>query len=131
MEQYLDECMDTLVNQTLREIEIILVDDVSPDRVPEMCDEWAKRDPRIKVIHKEKNGGLGYARNTGLDDATGEFVAFIDSDDYVDKEMFERLYTYANENRLDACYCDYDRTNARISYRCKTCYIRLARDLFK
>ncbi len=127
VEQYLDECMDTLVNQTLREIEIILVDDVSPDRVPEMCDEWAKRDPRIKVIHKEKNGGLGYARNTGLDVATGEFVAFIDSDDYVDKEMFERLYTYANENRLDACYCDYiNDTNGQLmpSREMKTSFIR-------
>ena len=91
VEKYLDRCMESLVNQTLRDIEIIMVDDVSPDRVPEMCDEWANRDPRVKVIHKEVNGGLGYARNTGLDLAEGEYVAFIDSDDYVDKEMFERL----------------------------------------
>lgn len=107
VEKYLDECMDTLVNQTLRDIEIIIVDDVSPDRVPEMCDNWAKRDQRVKVIHKEMNEGLGYARNTGLDVVNGEYVAFIDSDDYVDIEMFERLYAFAEKNKLDCCFCDY------------------------
>ena len=66
VEKYLDRCVESLINQTLREIEIILVDDESPDRVPEMCDEWAKRDNRIKVIHK-KNGGLGMACNSGLE----------------------------------------------------------------
>lgn len=101
VEKYLDRCMDSLVNQTLRDIEIILVDDVSPDRVPEMCDEWAKKDSRIKVIHKEKNGGLGYARNTGLEVATGEYVAFVDSDDYVEKNAYQIYYNYSEGGYID------------------------------
>ena len=99
--------MNSLVEQTLEDIEIILVDDVSPDRVPEMCDKWASKDHRIKVIHKKTNEGLGYARNSGLDIATGEYVAFIDSDDYVDNKMYEMLYNEAKTKRLDACWCNY------------------------
>lgn len=102
VEKYFDRCMESLVNQSLRDIEIILVDDVSPDRVPEMCDEWAKKDGRIKVIHKEKNGGLGFARNTGLDEATGEFIAFVDSDDYVETNAYEIYYKYAIEHGAQA-----------------------------
>lgn len=105
VEKYLDRCMESLVNQTLREIEIILVDDMSPDRVPEMCDDWAKKDDRIKVIHKEKNEGLGYARNTGLEMATGEYVAFVDSDDYVDTGMYETLYEAAKNYSCDMVFC--------------------------
>lgn len=108
VEKYLDRCIDSLLNQTLKEIEIILVDDVSPDRVPEMCDEYAKKDSRVTVIHKEKNEGLGFARNTGLTIAKGEFVAFLDSDDFVDIHMFEDLYNYAKEHNLDSCYCGYN-----------------------
>lgn len=104
VEKYLDRCMESLVHQTLKDIEIILVDDHSPDRVPELCDEWAKRDARIKVIHKEKNEGLGLARNTGLDVARGEYVAFVDSDDYVDVRMYETLYDRASRNKLDAIF---------------------------
>lgn len=107
VEKYLDACMETLVNQTLSDIEIIMVDDVSPDQVPEMCDEWAARDSRIKVIHKEANEGLGFARNTGLEVATGEYVAFVDSDDYVDTHLYEQMYGYAIDHHLDACWCDY------------------------
>ena len=92
VERYLDTCVKSLVEQTLEDIEIILVNDLSPDRVPEMCDKWASNDRRVKVIHKKTNEGLGYARNSGLDIATGEYVAFIDSDDYVDTKMYEMLY---------------------------------------
>lgn len=106
VEKYLDCCMESLVNQTLKDIEIILVDDGSPDRVPQICDEWAQKDPRIKVIHK-KNAGLGYARNSGLEIASGEYVAFVDSDDYVDIRMYEFLYGNAVANDLDTCYCGY------------------------
>lgn len=106
VEKYLDRCMRTLVNQSLQDIEIILVDDVSPDKVPLMCDEWAKKDARIKVIHKSKNEGLGFARNTGLEVATGEYVAFVDSDDFVDVKMYETLYRKANESNADAVYCN-------------------------
>ena len=92
VEKYLDRCLNSLVSQTLQDIEIILVDDKSPDNVPIMCDEWARKDNRIKVIHKEVNEGLGYARNTGLKYVEGEYVAFVDSDDYVDTDMYRKLY---------------------------------------
>ncbi|MBQ3038837.1 MAG: glycosyltransferase family 2 protein [Clostridia bacterium] len=90
-EKYLMRCIKTLVNQTLSEIEIILVDDGSPDNCPALCDELSKKDDRIKVVHKE-NAGLGMARNSGIEAATGEYIGFIDSDDYVDLKMFEELY---------------------------------------
>lgn len=90
VEQYLDECVESLIRQTYKNIEIILVDDGSPDRCPQMCDEWATRDNRIQVIHK-KNGGLSSARNTGKDVAQGEFIGFVDSDDFVDERMYEKL----------------------------------------
>lgn len=103
VEKYLDRCIESLVNQTLKDIEIILVDDESPDRVPEICDEWGRKDSRIKVIHK-KNGGLGFARNSGLEISTGEYVTFIDSDDYVELDTYETVYKKAKENNLDVCY---------------------------
>lgn len=90
VEKYLDECVASLVNQTYRDLEIILVDDGSPDRCPQMCDEWAKKDNRIKVVHK-KNGGLSSARNAGLKVASGEYIGFVDSDDYVDTAMYQDL----------------------------------------
>lgn len=83
VERFLDRCICSVVNQTYKALEIILVDDGSPDNCPEICDEWAKRDSRIKVVHK-KNAGLGYARNTGIAHATGEYICFFDSDDYIE-----------------------------------------------
>lgn len=83
VEKYLNRCLNTIINQTYSNLEIILVDDGSPDNCPIICDEWAKKDKRIKVIHK-LNQGLGMARNSGLKIATGEYVLFIDSDDYID-----------------------------------------------
>ena len=91
VEEYLDECVQSLVNQTYTNIEIILVDDGSPDRCPDMCDEWANRDKRIRVIHKV-NGGLSSARNVGIENATGDYLSFVDSDDFFDKMMYEKLY---------------------------------------
>lgn len=108
VESYLDRCIQSLLNQTLKEIEIILVDDGSPDNCPVMCDEYAKQDNRIKVIHK-KNAGLGYARNSGLEIATGEYVAFVDSDDFVDSNMYQALYERAKRDNLDTCYCGFVR----------------------
>ena len=112
VEKYLDRCMQSLLNQTLNEIEIILVDDGSPDSCPTMCDEYAKRDTRIKVIHKP-NGGLGFARNSGLEIATGEFVAFVDSDDYVDLDMYETLYAQAKQLDLDTLYCGFNNVDSK------------------
>ena len=105
VESYLDRCIQSLLNQTLKEIEIILVDDGSPDNCPAMCDEYAKQDNRIKVIHK-KNAGLGYARNSGLEIAAGEYVAFVDSDDFVDINMYESLYSKAKSNHYDTVLCN-------------------------
>lgn len=102
--KYLDRCVHCLQNQTLKEIEIILVDDESPDNAPEMCDAYALSDPRIKVIHK-KNGGLGLARNSGMEIAAGEFVAYLDSDDYISTDMYEKLYNRARSTDSDTCFC--------------------------
>lgn len=85
VEKYLPQCVASILNQTYRDIEVILVDDGSPDSCPEMCDEFAKKDSRIKVIHKE-NGGLSDARNYGMEAATGDYLIFIDSDDYWDSD---------------------------------------------
>lgn len=106
VEKYLDRCLKSLLLQTLKEIEIILVDDCSPDHCPQMCDEYAKKDSRIKVVHKQ-NGGLGFARNSGLEIATGEYVAFVDSDDYVDKSMYETLWNEAVKSKADAVFCGF------------------------
>ncbi|MDE5941640.1 MAG: glycosyltransferase [Muribaculaceae bacterium] len=87
VEKYLGRCVQSLQNQTLHEIEIILVDDGSPDNSPALCDEYAGADSRVKVVHK-KNGGLGMACNSGIEVATGEYIAFCDSDDWVDESMY-------------------------------------------
>lgn len=111
VEKYLDHCMQSLLNQTLKDIEIIMVDDGSPDNCPQMCDEYAKIDNRIKVIHK-KNGGLSDARNAGLNIATGEYVAFIDSDDYTSTEAYEILYNKAKETNADIVFAGFKYQNA-------------------
>ena len=90
VEKYLDRCVQSVVEQSYKNLEIILVDDGSPDNCPVMCDEWANKDKRIKVIHKQ-NGGVSSARNAGLEIATGKYLQFIDSDDYIDKDYTERL----------------------------------------
>lgn len=107
VEKYLDRCLQSLLNQTLKDIEIILVDDQSPDNCPKMCEYYAKIDKRVKVIHK-KNGGLGFARNSGLEIATGEYVAFVDSDDFVDVGMYEKLYSIASINNSDIVFCGFN-----------------------
>ncbi len=89
-EEKLDRCVESIVGQTHRNLEIILVDDGSPDSSPEICDKWALRDSRIKVIHK-KNAGASSARNAGLSVATGEYVAFVDSDDWIKPDMYSSL----------------------------------------
>ncbi len=91
VEKYLERCIESIRNQTLEDIEIILVDDGSPDNCPKICDGFAEKDSRIKVIHK-KNGGLSSARNAGIYAATGEYIGYIDSDDYAEPDMFEILY---------------------------------------
>lgn len=99
-EQYLNRCIQSVVNQTYKNLEIILVDDGSPDNCPKMCEEWAQKDSRIKVVHKV-NAGLGMARNTGIDHATGEYICFFDSDDYVELDTIEHAYAAAKQNDAD------------------------------
>lgn len=99
-EEYFERCIKSLKNQTLRDIEIILVDDASPDSCPALCDAEAKEDARIRVIHKE-NAGAGLARNAGLEIATGKYIGFVDSDDYVSADMFEKLYATAEKYSSD------------------------------
>lgn len=88
VEKYLNRCVDSVLNQTFRDLEVILVDDGSPDRCPQICDAYAKKDNRVRVIHKE-NGGLSDARNSGIDIATGQFLAFVDSDDWLRNDIYE------------------------------------------
>ena len=94
VEKYLDRCMRSVLNQTYTNIEIIMVDDGSTDSSGQLCEEWKHRDDRIKVVHKE-NAGLGLARNTGIENATGEYICFYDSDDYIELDTVENLYNAA------------------------------------
>lgn len=95
VEEYLDRCMESVVNQTYANLEIILVDDGSPDRCPQMCDDWAKKDKRIKVIHQE-NKGLSGARNTGIRESKGDWLYFLDSDDYITPECIQLMVECVN-----------------------------------
>ena len=106
VEKYLERCMKSLLNQSLENLEIILVDDGSPDKCPILCERYAQLDKRVKVIHKQ-NAGLGYARNSGLEIASGEFIAFVDSDDFVDFDMYSSLYAFAAKNNCEAVFCGY------------------------
>lgn len=110
VEKYLDRCIRSVVSQTYSNLEIILVDDGSPDQSGKICDEWAKKDKRITVIHKE-NEGLSDARNAGLDIASGEYIAFVDSDDYINPEMYRRMYDKLKENNADLSICGYCRVD--------------------
>ena len=104
VEKYLDRCVQSIVEQTYSNLEIILVDDGSPDNCGAMCDAWAEKDSRIKVIH-QKNGGLSAARNVGMAAATGEYLAFVDSDDYIRADMYQSLYDrlFADGSDMAAC----------------------------
>lgn len=110
VEDYLPNCIESLINQTYSDLEIILVDDGSPDQCGEICDEYAKRDNRIKVIHKE-NGGLSDARNAGIDIASGKYITFIDSDDFIFLDMIEKLVCLAEQQKADIIECRHIRCN--------------------
>lgn len=106
VEQYLPQCLDSILAQTYPHWELILVDDGSKDRSGEICDEYAKKDGRIRVIHTE-NRGAGAARNTGFAHATGEYVVFVDSDDYISENMIERLYMTIHKSKYDLVVCNF------------------------
>lgn len=104
VEKYFDKCIESVINQSYRNLEIILVDDGSPDNCPAMCDNWAKKDNRIKVIHKT-NGGLSDARNAGMAVATGEFMGFVDSDDWISSDMYQQLHELLTADGSDIAAC--------------------------
>jgi len=116
VEKYLRRCIESILSQTYKDIELILVDDGSQDCSGIICDEYAKKDSRIKVIHQE-NGGLSIARNSGLDIAQGEYIGFVDSDDYIHKDMYQTLYDTLTKNDVDLAICNYindDDNNTRL-----------------
>lgn len=108
IEDCLERCLNSVLNQTYSNLEIILVDDGSPDRCPEICDEWAKRDKRIQVIH-QKNSGLSVARNTGIDRASGTFILLVDGDDYLAYNIVEMLYTAVKITGAEIALCDFEK----------------------
>ena len=103
-ENYLEKCVQSIRSQTYKNLEIILVDDGSPDRCGEMCDAFAGEDSRIRVFHKE-NGGQSSARNLGLDNMTGEYVGFVDSDDWIEPDMYQRLYELIIRHNAQIACC--------------------------
>ena len=103
-EQYLRKCIESCMSQTLEEIEILLVDDGSPDRCGEICDEYAQRDSRIRVLHKE-NGGLCSARNAGFAAAQGEWIMFVDGDDWIDADMCREMLEPGAREQVDLVMC--------------------------
>lgn len=106
VEKYIHRCIDSILCQSYKNIEIILVDDESPDNCGKICEDYAKKDQRIKVIHKN-NGGLGFARNSGLEKATGKFVTFIDGDDYIGVTHIEEMYKSLVSSNTDTCIAGY------------------------
>src|SRR5699024_7335683 len=102
VEEWLSRCLDSLVNQTLNDIEIIVVNDGSPDNSQAIIDEYERKYPDMVKGYQKENGGLSDARNYGMKYATGEYIAFVDSDDYVDLTMYEKLYLKAKEDNADA-----------------------------
>lgn len=106
VEKYIHRCVDSILNQTYRNLEIILVDDGSPDNCGKICDKYAEADPRVKVIH-QKNAGLSEARNAGINIAAGEYIAFVDSDDYIEQNMYETMYSELILNKADICVCQW------------------------
>lgn len=108
MEKYLKKCVDSILAQTYANLEIILVDDGSTDSCGEICDEYAEKDGRIRVIHKE-NGGLSDARNAGIEAATGEYMGFVDSDDYIVRDMYMALHDALVRNSASIAVCGYEK----------------------
>lgn len=106
VEEYLKACIDSILAQTFRDFELLLVDDGSPDGCPALCDQAAEKDPRVRVIH-QKNGGLSAARNAGLDIARGQWIGFVDSDDYIAPEMYEQLYRRVQQDHTKLALCEY------------------------
>ncbi len=104
VERYMERCLDAVVKQTYKNLEVILVDDGSEDRSGSICDRYASEDARFKVVHHQ-NGGLSAARNTGIKKATGEYITFIDPDDSITEDYIEYLYNLINKHEADLAIC--------------------------
>lgn len=111
VEKYLKRCVDSVIGQTYPNLQIILVDDGSPDNCPQICDEYAAQDKRIEVIH-QANAGVSNARNNGLKVAKGDYILFIDSDDYIAPDMCEKMLAFAQQTQADIVVCDIQYVNA-------------------
>lgn len=109
VEKYLNKCIESVVSQTYKNLDIIIIDDGSKDSSGKMCDEWASKDKRIRVIHKT-NGGLSDARNVGIEHAKGNYISFVDSDDFIENDMIEVLLKEIKENNCDISICGYYKT---------------------
>ena len=104
-EKYLPRCIDSILAQTFTDFELLLIDDGSKDNSGAVCDEYASKDERVRVFHKE-NGGVSSARNVGLDNAKGEWITFVDSDDWIAETMYQEMYELATLENADIVYCD-------------------------
>lgn len=119
VEKFLDRCIKSILSQTFSDFELIIVDDGSPDRCPEMCDEWAEKDKRIVVVH-QKNQGLSAARNSGIKISKGKYLTFIDSDDWIADNMLEMLLKLIQKHNADISICDFIRTDSEKNIASKT-----------
>ena len=128
VENYLQKCIDSILAQTFTDFELILVEDGSPDGCPALCDAAAAKDARIRVLH-QKNGGLSAARNAGLDVARGEWIGFVDSDDYIAPEMYETLYKAVQNTGADLALCDYAEVD-EAGAPCQSMHVRLEKKVF-
>ena len=127
-EKYLDRCIQSILSQTYSNIEILLIDDGSTDSSGAICDKYAEQDSRVRVFHKA-NGGVSSARNMGLDKAKGTWFTFVDSDDWIDMDMYEQMYNAAIQNKVDMVCCDllgeYGKMPKIMSYKTNTMIISL------
>lgn len=105
--EYLNKCLESVINQTLKEVEVLLIDDASSDNSFEIAKTFAEKDNRIKLIKNKKNSGQGYSRNLGIEIAQGEYIAFLDSDDWIEPEIYEKLYNRAKETDADIIKCQF------------------------
>ena len=117
VENYLRDCIDSILNQTFTDFELILVDDGSPDQCGKICDEYAALDKRVRVIHKS-NGGLSDARNKGIDASKGDIIGFVDSDDKISDDMYQKMIQYMDDHQLDiVCADTYVVKNGKETFR--------------
>jgi glycosyltransferase involved in cell wall biosynthesis len=125
VEKYLEKCLKSILHQIFSDFELILIDDGSTDSSGRICDEYLKRDSRIKVFHKE-NGGLSSARNYGIEKSTGKYIGFVDSDDYIAKDMYEVLYNNLQRENADVSMCgNYDVWGASMLLKLRINSVRL------